>query len=119
MTDRIELKGIEVRAKHGVLYHEQRETQLFRVDLTVYTDLAQAGSSDELADTIDYGELARMAHDLVEAESHQLIETVAERVAGLALGHPRVDRVVVTVHKPEAPIVVRFEDVAVTVDRSR
>ena len=119
MNDRIELRGIEVLARHGVLEHEQAEPQIFRVDLVLHLDLSSAGSSDDLDDTVDYGELARATHDLVANESHRLIETVAERVAQQVLGDLRVDRVVVTVHKPQAPIPVGFEDVAVTVDRRR
>jgi dihydroneopterin aldolase len=119
VTDRIELKGIEVLARHGVLDEEKLEPQVFRIDLTVFLDLAAAGVTDDLADTVDYGKLAMAAHDLVEGESHDLIETVANRLASRALDEPGVDRVVVTVHKPEAPIPLTFDDVAVTVDRSR
>ncbi|HEX5695364.1 MAG TPA: dihydroneopterin aldolase [Acidimicrobiia bacterium] len=119
MNDRIELRGIEVLARHGVLEHEQVESQTFLVDLVLHLDLSAAGRSDDLDDTVDYGELARATHDLVAKESHQLIETVAERVAQQVLGDSRVDRVVVTVHKPQAPIPVGFEDVAVVVDRRR
>lgn len=119
MTDRIELEGIEVLARHGVLEHEKVEPQLFRVDLTVYLDLAPAAASDDLFDTVDYGGLAQMAHDLVASESHRLIETVADRIAGKVLADPRVDRVVVTVHKPNAPIPLTYRDVAVTIDRAR
>ncbi|HEX2404269.1 MAG TPA: dihydroneopterin aldolase [Acidimicrobiia bacterium] len=119
MTDRIELKGIEVLARHGVLDHEKQEPQIFRIDLTLYLDLSTAGASDDLADTVDYGRLARVAHDLVQGESHDLIEAVAHRIATAVLAEQPVDRVTVTVHKPEAPIPLTFEDVAVTVDRSR
>lgn len=119
MTDRIEIKGIQVLARHGVLEHERVEPQPFLIDLTVYLDLSRAGASDELADTVDYGRLAQEAHDLVADESHLLIETVADRVAGRILAEPRVQRVTVTVHKPEAPIPLEFGDVAVTIDRSR
>jgi dihydroneopterin aldolase len=119
VNDRIELSGIKVLARHGVLEHEKVEPQLFLVDLAVYLDLAPAGSSDALTDTVDYGRLAQEVHDLVEAESHQLIETVAERVSRQILRDPRVERVVVTIHKPRAPIQVGFEDVAVTIDRRR
>jgi len=119
VTDRIEVTGIEVLARHGVLEQEKTETQLFRVDLTVHLDLAPAGISDDLADTVDYGRLAQTAHDLVSSESHQLIETVAHRVAEKVLEDPRVDRVSVTVHKPNAPIDLTYGDVAVTVDRAR
>jgi dihydroneopterin aldolase len=119
VTDRIELRGIEVLARHGVLEHEKVEPQLFRVDLTVFLSLASAARSDDLADTIDYGRLAQATYDLVESESHQLIETLAERVAQLVLAEPGVERVLVTIHKPDAPIPLKFEDVAVTVDRPR
>ena len=119
MNDRIELHGIEVLARHGVLEHEKVEPQVFRVDLTVFLDLSIAGGSDDLADTVDYGRLAREVHDLVAAESHQLIETVAERVARRVLANHPAERVMVTIHKPGAPIPLVFEDVSVTVDRSR
>ena len=119
MTDRIEIKGIEVLARHGVLEHEKLEPQIFRVDLTLYLDLSAAGASDELADTVDYGKLARATHDLVQDESHDLIEAVAHQIATTVLADHPVDRVTVTVHKPEAPIPLTFEDVAVTVDRAR
>jgi 7,8-dihydroneopterin aldolase/epimerase/oxygenase len=119
VTDRIELTGIEVVARHGVLEHEKQEPQVFLIDLTLYLDLSTAGASDDLADTVDYGRLAQVAHDLVEGESHDLIESVAQQIATAVLDEPLVDRVTVTVHKPEAPIPLTFSDVAVTVDRSR
>jgi dihydroneopterin aldolase len=119
VNDRIEVRGIEVMARHGVLPLEREEPQPFLVDLTVYLDLAAAAASDDLADTVDYGRLARETHDLVADASHNLIERVADQVAIHVLSDPRVERVVVTVHKPEAPIAVPFADVSVTVDRSR
>ena len=119
MTDRIELKGIEVLARHGVLEHEKQEPQIFRIDLTLYLDLSTAGASDDLIDTVDYGKLAQITHDLVQGESHVLIESVANQIATAVLAESRVERVTVTVHKPEAPIPLTFEDVAVTIDRSR
>lgn len=119
MTDRIELRGIEVQARHGVPAEERAAPQPFLVDLTLYLDLSVAGSSDDLSDTVDYGWLAREVHDLVAGESHQLIETVADRVARHVLEIAPVQRVTVTVHKPEAPIPLPFADVAVAIDRSR
>jgi 7,8-dihydroneopterin aldolase/epimerase/oxygenase len=119
VTDRIELKGIEVLARHGVLEHEKQEPQIFRIDLTLYLDLATAGASDDLSDTVDYGKLAQITHDLVQGESHDLIEAVANQIATVVLAESRVERVTVTVHKPEAPIPLTFEDVAVTIDRTR
>lgn len=119
MTDRIDLKGIEVLAKHGVLEHEQEKAQVFRADVTVITDLSKAGESDDLDDTLDYSELALEVREVVGSESYKLIETVAARVADAIMSHPKVLGTVVTIHKPGAPIDLVFEDVSVTIERSR
>jgi dihydroneopterin aldolase len=119
VTDRIDLTGIEVWARHGALPAEKAEDQPFVVDVAVFVDTRKAAASDDLDDTIDYGELADAIHDLVGGESHNLIETVADRIADRVLEDPRIGRVTVTVHKPQAPIKVAFGDVSVTIDRTR
>ena len=119
MTDRIDLTGIEVWARHGVLPEEKTRDQLFVVDVSVHFDTSGASASDDLHDTIDYGGLAKSVHDLVASASHNLIETVADRVATRVLEEPKAERVIVTVHKPQAPMLVKFGDVSVTVDRRR
>lgn len=118
-NDTIELRGLRGYGHHGV-YPEERQTgQPFLVDVTLWLDLSEAGRSDDVADTVHYGELAAAVVAVVEGEPVQLIETLAERVAATCLGRDRVDRVRVTVHKPEAPIGVPFADVAVTIERGR
>lgn len=117
--DRISVVGLDIYGHHGVLESEREEGQLFSIDVTLELDLAQAGRSDDLADTVDYAQLASRIHDRVASERWNLIETVAHRVAALALEDPRVEAAVVTVHKPQAPITVPFRDVTVTVTRSR
>lgn len=118
MSDRIELRGIEVYARHGVLEQEQEKAQVFLVDLSVFADLTPAGRSDELADTIDYRWLVEQVRETVGGESHKLIERVAHRVAQTVLGDPKTSRVVVTIHKPEAELGAVLDDVSVTVDRT-
>ena len=119
MNDRIELRGIEVYAKHGVLDYEQTQAQIFRVDVTAYMDLTGPGSSDRLQDTLDYGALALEVREVVGSESHALIERVATSVAEAVLAHDGVERAVVTIHKPEAPVEAVVEDISVTIDRAR
>lgn len=119
MNDRIDLTGIEVYARHGVLDHEQDRAQVFRVDVSAYTDLSIPGASDDLSDALDYSELALEVREVVGTGQHKLIETVASRVAEAMLEHQEVNRVVVTIHKPNAPIDMAFDDVAVTIERSR
>lgn len=117
--DRITLTGVRVRAHHGVFEFEREQGQEFVIDVSVAVDLAAAASGDDLARTVHYGELAEAVVEAVRRDPVDLIETVAERVAGVALAYPAVEEVEVTVHKPEAPIPVPFADVAVTIVRSR
>jgi 7,8-dihydroneopterin aldolase/epimerase/oxygenase len=118
-TDRIELRGLRVRGRHGVFDHERRDGQDFLVDVTVWMDLAPAATSDDLADTLHYGELAERVATIVGGEPRDLIEAVAGRVADEVLTDPRVSAVEVALHKPQAPIPLEFADVAVVVHRSR
>jgi dihydroneopterin aldolase len=117
--DRIELRGIQAYGFHGVLAHERRDGQPFVVDVVARTNLAAAGASDALTDTVDYGVLARDVVAAVERDPVDLIETVAVRIADLVLADARIHEVEVTVHKPEAPVTVPVADVAVVVVRSR
>ncbi|MDQ0576495.1 dihydroneopterin aldolase [Agromyces albus] len=117
--DRITLTGVRVRAHHGVFDFEREAGQEFVIDVSVAVDLAAAASGDDLGRTVHYGELAEAISAAVERDPVDLIETVAERVASVALAFPAVEEVEVTVHKPQAPITVPFTDVAVTIVRGR
>lgn len=119
MTDRIDLTGIEVYAKHGVLQSEQEKAQVFRIDVSAHMDLARPGQTDDLADALDYSMLALEVREVVGSESNRLIEKVAADVADAVLAHPQVTKTVVTIHKPNAPIDLAFDDVSVTIERSR
>jgi dihydroneopterin aldolase len=115
--DRIEVTGIRAWGHHGVLPHEAELGQEFVVDLVVEVDLARAGSSDDLEDTIDYGELSRRVVDLVVGPRFQLIEALAARIADGVLAHPLAHAVTVTVRKPSAPFPVPVAEAAVTIER--
>ena len=117
--DRIAVRGIRASGHHGVYAEERATGQPFVVDVVLHLDLRPAAASDDVADTVHYGELAQQVVAAVEGEPVDLLETLAQRLADLALSYPRVDEVEVTVHKPEAPVGVPFEDVAVTIVRSR
>jgi dihydroneopterin aldolase len=119
MADRIELRGLRVRGNHGVFEHERRDGQDFVVDITVWVDLAAAAASDDLADTLDYGELAQRAAAVVAGPPRNLIETVAGEIADEVMTDERVHAVEIVVHKPSAPIPLEFADVAVVARRSR
>jgi dihydroneopterin aldolase/2-amino-4-hydroxy-6-hydroxymethyldihydropteridine diphosphokinase len=119
VTDQIVLKGISARGHHGVLDFEKRDGQTFVVDVTMHVDLAAAGASDDLGDTVNYAEVAGDVVALIEGESLDLIEALASRIADRVLARPLVEAVEVVVHKPEAPVGHPFTDVQVRVTRER
>jgi 7,8-dihydroneopterin aldolase/epimerase/oxygenase len=119
MSDRIVLRGLRVRGFHGVLPEERRDGQLFGVDVVLETDVTAAADSDDLAATVDYSTIARQVEKIVAGDPVDLLETLATRLAAACLAHAGVTAVEVTVHKPSAPIGLPFDDVAVTIRRSR
>ena len=118
-SDRIALTGLTVRGFHGVFEQERREGQDFVVDVVLRLDTRAAAASDDLARTVHYGDLATGLADVVRGEPVDLIETLAARLADVALADPLVIAAEVTVHKPSAPIAEEFTDVAVTIRRER
>ena len=117
--DELTVRGIEVFAHHGVLEHERRDGQVFTVDLTLSLETSQAARTDRLEDTVDYGALTSEVVAAVERDPVNLVETLAQRVAEVCLTDHRVQRVVVSIHKPHAPIDATFDDVVLTIIRSR
>lgn len=119
MSDRIGLHGLRATGHHGVHAEERASGQPFVIDVLLEVDTRAAAASDEVTDTVHYGELAHDVVAVVEGEPVNLIETLAARIVDVCLQRPLVASVEVTVHKPEAPVGVPFDDVTLTVVRSR
>src|SRR5665811_1556170 len=117
--DRIRLSGISATGYHGVLEQERREGQTFVADIVLHVDTRPAAEQDRLDLTVDYGVLAQEVVDVLIGSPADLLETVAERIAAVALEHEIVQAVDVVLHKPQAPIPVPFTDVTVEVHRDR
>jgi dihydroneopterin aldolase len=115
----IALTGLRTRGYHGVYESERAQGQEFVVDVVLEVDLNKAAESDDVADTVHYGELADRLVEVITGEPVNLIETLADRLCRVCLAYPRVETATVTVHKPQAPIGHEFADVAVTVRRAR
>jgi dihydroneopterin aldolase len=119
VTDRIELRGLAATGYHGVYAEERATGQRFVVDVALHVDTARAAASDDVEDTVHYGDLAADVLAVVTGEPVNLIEVLAERIAEVCLRPPLVQAAEVTVHKPEAPVGVPFDDVAVSIVRRR
>lgn len=118
--DKIQINGIRATGIHGVLPEERATGQIFVVDCELHLNLAQAIKGDDLSKTVDYAEISLMIREIIEGPAVNLIETLAGSIGDAILKrHRKIQKVVVTVHKPQAPIPVEFLDVAVVVERKR
>jgi 7,8-dihydroneopterin aldolase/epimerase/oxygenase len=113
----IRISGLRETGVHGVLPEEQVRAQPFEVDVELEVDLAAAGASDALTDTVDYGELAETVARIVRTERYALLERLATRIAEACSVDARVAHVTVTVRKLRPPVPLQLDHVAVTVTR--
>jgi len=104
--------------RHGVRPAEREQPQEFRVDIEVEADLAEAGRTDLLADTVDYTAVRAAAREVIEGESRKLLESLAAAIAQRVLGLPRVESVSVRVAKHPASM-QPIEAAAVRINRTR
>ena len=117
MTDTIEVRGIRGYGHHGVLASERVDGQEFIVDVVLGVSTSSAARSDDLADTVNYADVAIRVHAHITGSPCDLIETLAERIAADILDATVAEWVEVAVHKPSAPIPVPFDDVVVRIRR--
>lgn len=119
VTGRITLTGLRAHGRHGVYDFEREQGQDFVVDVRLDLNLSLAAASDDVADTVHYGELASALVAVLTGEPVNLLERLADRLLDVCLADPRVAAAEVTVHKPQAPIPHEFADVSVTLRRER
>jgi dihydroneopterin aldolase len=103
-SDRVELRGLRLSGICGVLPEEQVRAQPLEVDLDLVLSLAEAGASDDLADTVDYGAVCDVVERVVAEGRPQLLEHLAEQLAAAVLGLGGIDEVVVAVRKLRPPV---------------
>ena len=104
MSDKIILEGMAFYGYHGAREEERRLGQRFLVDVELTADLAPAGKSDRLDDTLDYGEAYKVVRAVLEGPSKNLLEALAEEVAGRLLDALPAQAVRVRIKKPGVPI---------------
>jgi 7,8-dihydroneopterin aldolase/epimerase/oxygenase len=120
MTDTVFVSGLALHAYHGVMQHEAKVGQTFTLDLVLELSLAEASRSDKLAHTVGYDQVVEVASTAFCARRYRLVEAAAGAVAQAVLDRfSQVGSVRVTVHKPHAPIAATFDDVGVSIIRTR
>jgi 7,8-dihydroneopterin aldolase/epimerase/oxygenase len=118
-TDRIELRGLVASGFCGALPEEQQRRQPLEVDLDLSLDLAAAGSSDSLEDTVDYGAVCAAVEAVITGERFTLLERLAERLGEVALAADGVEAVTVAVRKLRPPVPHVLATAGVRITRSR
>ena len=119
IPDRIAIRGLRAYGHHGVYAFERRQGQTFTCDAVLEVDTRAAAASDDLERTVNYAELAQRLYQVLSGEPVDLLETLAQRLADVCLAYDLVDAVEVAVHKPEADLGVPFDDVTVSIRRTR
>lgn len=115
--DKIHIRDLQLRCIVGIYPEERREKQDVNINLTLHADLARAGQSDRIEDTVDYKSAKQAVVALVEQSSFQLVERLAQAIAEVCLSRPGVLRVDVTVEKPAALRFARTVGVEITRER--
>lgn len=120
MTDRVELRGLRLLARCGVLLDERARPQPLEIDLDLVCDLEAAGQSDELAHTVDYGAVCELVERVSQREPVALLEHLASRVADALLSlDPRIGQVVVAIRKLRPPVPQDLATAGVRIERRR
>jgi FolB domain-containing protein len=104
MTDRIVLRNMQFRGRHGVYPFEQFAEQPFEVDVELVLNLQPAGVEDDLERSVDYSRVYAICRQIVESTSYRLLEALAEAIAHEILSAHEVDEVCVRIRKPEVDL---------------
>lgn len=118
MMDKIKIQDLEVFAYHGVYPEENEQGQNFYINATLFLATRKAGQSDDLALSVNYGEVCHFINAYMKQHTFKLIETVAERMAeAILLQFPLIEAIRLEIRKPSAPVGLPFVSVSVEIER--
>ena len=118
MTDTISISGLRVLTKVGVTQEERSTAQVVVLDLVMEVDLAAAGKSDDIDETVDYGHVTEVVGELVRSSETKLLESLAGAVAERVCAFSRVERVSVAITKESPPVAEEVGPITVRITRS-
>lgn len=117
--DAIEIRGLRVAGICGVLPEERERPQPLSIDVDLWVDVAQAGATDDLTHTVDYGSVAQRIATLVESSQFLLLERLAEAIAAECLVDDAVGAATVAVRKLRPPVAQLVDTTGVRITRQR
>lgn len=118
--DKIHINGIKTYAYHGAIQEERVLGQYFITDLVLHVDLTKASKTDDLLETVHYGEVYNLVEEIVKDESVSLIERLAGKInAELFDRYDKIIEIETTITKPNPPIDGNYDSVAITLHGKR
>ncbi|EDL62932.1 dihydroneopterin aldolase [Bacillus sp. SG-1] len=120
IVDKIKVNEMEFYGYHGVFPEETKLGQRFRISLSLEIDLSEAGRSDDIQDSVNYGDVYSLCKEVVEGKPYKLLEALAEKLAERILhDFTKVKNCTIEVIKPDPPIPGHYRSVSVEITRGR
>ena len=117
--DILKILNLRLLAKHGVYDFEKEKEGLFEIDIHMYLDLKNAMISDDLKDSVDYSKVVDLVREIFSENDCNLIEYVAGKICKGILEKYPIQKVVIKIRKPHAPINADLDTVEVEIERNR
>lgn len=116
--DSIKILGIEFYAYHGVFEEEKINGQIFTIDCEFFLDTSMSG--DDLEKTVNYGSVALDIANFAKENRYDLLESLANELSKhILIKYTHINRLILSIHKPNAPIQTKFDDVVLKIERKR
>ena len=117
--DKVRILNLKIPARHGVYEFEKDKDSIFELDVEMHTDLSIAGQTDDLKDTINYNEAVSVITDIFTQKDCHLIEAVGQTICEKLIADFKIQKVVIKIRKPHAPIMANLDTVEVELVREK
>ncbi len=111
----IEISGLSLYTRHGVSEAEREIGQRLVFDIAFDLDECEATLTDQIEDTIDYGEVCEQVALAAQERSYKTLERLCAAVADRLVDRFGAESVRVKAAKPEPPIALPVDEVSVEV----
>ena len=117
--DKISILKLKIPGNHGVYDFEKKTQGTFELDVELSLDLTPPCRTDQLKDTVDYARVTETVIRVFNEKHCNLIERVGEKICKELLNQFPVEKVMIKIKKPHAPIEANFDTVEVQLIRSK
>ena len=117
--DKIRIHNLKIHANHGVHEFEKINGQIFEIDVEMHADIKSSMETDDIVDTIDYDMVVKSIKKIFTKKNYNLVETVGKRICDYLLKEYPVEKIILRIRKPDAPIKADFDSVELEFERKK